>query len=110
MAKPSVVDTLLNVVPTNPFGSLAKGEVLPTIFFAIIFGIGLSYLQVGNNEKIRKSATTVLNFCNGTAEIMYKIVRGVMQYAPIGVFALIAVVFGQQGEKAFGISISGRDS
>ena len=33
---------------------------------------------------------------------MYLIVRGVLQYAPIGVFALIAVVFGSQGAKAFG--------
>lgn len=33
---------------------------------------------------------------------MYKIVGGVLQYAPIGVFALIAIVFGKQGAKAFG--------
>ena len=33
---------------------------------------------------------------------MYKLVNWVLQYAPIGVFALIAVVFGQQGAKAFG--------
>lgn len=102
LTKPSVVDTVLNIVPTNPFSALATGAVLPTIFFAIIFGIALSYLKVGTNERVKSAATTVLNVCDGAAEVMYKIVHGVLQYAPIGVFALIAVVFGQQGAKAFG--------
>jgi hypothetical protein len=39
---------------------------------------------------------------NAAAETMYKIVRGIMQYAPIGVFFLIAMVFAQQGAKALG--------
>ena len=102
LTKPSVVDTLINVIPTNPFGALATGAVLPTIFFAIIFGIGVSYLQVSENERTKKSATTLLSVCDGAAEVMYKVVHGVLQYAPIGVFALIAVVFGEQGAKAFG--------
>jgi Na+/H+-dicarboxylate symporter len=33
---------------------------------------------------------------------MYKVVHWILQYAPIGVFALIAVVFGKQGAEAFG--------
>jgi len=32
---------------------------------------------------------------------MYKIVGGIMQYAPIGVFVLIATVFAQQGARAW---------
>lgn len=102
LTKPSVVDTLINIIPTNPFGALAEGAVLPTIFFAIVFGIGVSYLQASKNERIRTSATTLLNVFDGAAEVMYKIVNGVLQYAPIGVFALIAVVFGEQGAKAIG--------
>jgi Na+/H+-dicarboxylate symporter len=102
LAKPSVVDTFMNIIPTNPFGALAEGAVLPTIFFAIIFGIGVSYLQASGEERLHNAAGTVLSFCDGAAEVMYKIVHGVLQYAPIGVFALIAVVFGQQGARAFG--------
>lgn len=33
---------------------------------------------------------------------MYKVVHWILEYAPIGVFALIAVVFGKQGSEAFG--------
>jgi Na+/H+-dicarboxylate symporter len=102
LAKPSVVETLINIIPTNPFGTLASGAVLPTIFFAIIFGIGISHLQASTNGRIRTAAGTLLTVCDGAAEVMYKIVHGILQYAPIGVFALIAVVFGEQGAKAFG--------
>ncbi|MPW39815.1 cation:dicarboxylase symporter family transporter [Thermococcus sp. 101 C5] len=99
---PSLVQTLLNIVPTNPFAALANGDVLPTIFFAIVLGISLSYLMNSENERIKNSATTLYNAFDGLAEAMYKIVRGVMQYAPIGVFALIAYVLATQGVKVVG--------
>ena len=99
---PSLVDTLLNIVPKNPFGALSSGAVLPTIFFAIILGIALSYLMTSENERIRNSATTLYNAFDGLAEAMYKIVRGVMQYAPIGVFALIAYIMAIYGPKVVG--------
>ncbi|ACS89295.1 Proton/glutamate symporter, SDF family [Thermococcus sibiricus MM 739] len=99
---PSLVDTLLNIVPTNPFGALSSGAVLPTIFFAIVLGIALSYLMTSENERIKNSATTLYNAFDGLAEAMYKIVRGVMQYAPIGVFALIAYIMATQGVKVVG--------
>jgi len=102
LKKPSVVGTILNIFPTNPIKTLAEGNVLPTIFFGIIFGIALSYLKESEVERLRNVADTVLNVCDGAAEAMYKIVRGVLQYAPIGVLALIAVVFGTQGAKAAG--------
>jgi len=102
LVKPSFVDTLLAIVPTNPFGSLSSGNVLQVIFFAIIFGIAISYLKLSKNETIKKSGDVLFDVFNGLAETMYLIVRGVLQYAPIGVFALIAVVFGKQGAKAFG--------
>ena len=99
---PSLVQTLLNIVPKNPFAALTNGQVLPTIFFAIVFGIAISYLMNSENERIKESATTVYKVFDGAAEAMYKIVGGVMQYAPIGVFALIAAVMGTQGTKVVG--------
>ncbi|MFN3284485.1 MAG: dicarboxylate/amino acid:cation symporter, partial [Pseudothermotoga sp.] len=80
----------------------AKGDVLPIIFFALVFGIALSYLRDAKDERLSEGATLVFKFCDAAAETMYKIVRGILEYAPIGVFALIAVVFGNQGAKAFG--------
>ncbi len=102
LTAPSVVQTLLNIIPTNPVDSLAKGDVLPIIFFALIFGIAVSILRESKDERLKEGANLVYKFSDAAAEIMYKIVGGVLQYAPIGVFALIAVVFGKQGPKAFG--------
>lgn len=99
---PSLVQTLLNIVPTNPFGSLAKGDVLPVIFFAIVLGIAITYLMNREDERIRTSGETLLKVFDGLAEAMYLIVAGVMQYAPIGVFALIAYVMAEQGTKVVG--------
>ncbi len=102
VAPPSLLNTLIEIVPTNPFHSLTHGQMLPIIFFSILFGIGLSYLQVSEDDRIRNGATVLFQVFSATAEIMYLIVRWVLQYAPIGVFALIAVVFGTQGAAAFG--------
>ncbi len=102
LTPPSLSATLLAIIPKNPFGAIANGTVLPTIFFSILLGIAISYLRQNKDEKIRQSGEIIFNFFNGLAEAMYLIVHGVLQYAPIGVFALIAVVFGTHGAKAFG--------
>lgn len=102
LQRPSITDTLLNIVPTNPFGSLSGGAVLPIIFFAVIFGIGISYLKISGDDRIRSAGETLLKVFDGAAEVMYLIVRWVLEYAPIGVFALIAVVFAKQGTKVVG--------
>ena len=102
LAAPSLTDTLINIVPVNPFGAIAEGNVLPVIFFCLIFGIGLAHARSSENEQIKSSAETVFLFFNGGAEIMYLVVHWILEFAPIGVFALIADVFGSQGAEAFG--------
>ena len=99
---PTMTQILLNIVPTNPAESLAKGDVLPIIFFAMLFGLAISYVKDSKDEHVAKSADALYQLVNAAAETMYKIVRGIMEYAPIGVFFLIATVFAQQGAKALG--------
>ncbi|WP_267524809.1 dicarboxylate/amino acid:cation symporter [Campylobacter sp. MG1] len=93
---------LLNIIPTNPFSSIAQGEILPIICFCLFFGIGLAYCKDSDDLRIKNSASIVYDFIDGCAEIMFKIVKWVMQYAPIGVFALMFVVFNKNGAEAFG--------
>jgi len=99
---PTIVQIILNIVPTNPIESLAKGDVLPIIFFAVVFGIGLSFVKDSKIAAVAKGADTLFDVCSAAAESMYKVVTGIMQYAPIGVFVLIATVFAQQGPRALG--------
>jgi Na+/H+-dicarboxylate symporter len=99
---PTLAQTILNIIPTNPIESLAKGDVLPVIFFAVAFGIALSFVKDSKVPAVAKGADILFEACNAAAETMYKVVTGIMQYAPIGVFVLIATVFAQQGPKAIG--------
>jgi Na+/H+-dicarboxylate symporter len=99
---PPLATVLLDIVPRNPFDSLAKGQVLPVIFFALCFGIGLSYIRHAKDAAMAKCGDTLSDVVSAAAETMYKIVGGVMQYAPIGVFFLISGVLATQGPKVIG--------
>lgn len=102
MEAPSLMDTIMEIVPTNPFEAIVQGEVLPTIFFCLVFGIAIANLKQSDDERINRAGKTIYRFFEGFAEVMYLVVHWILQYAPIGVFALIAVVFGKQGAEAFG--------
>jgi Na+/H+-dicarboxylate symporter len=103
---PSLLTTLIAIIPTNVFDSIVQGAVLQVIFFAVIFGIGISYLKISKDQRLQKTGETLLMLFDGAAEVMYMVVGWILQYAPVGVFALIAVVFGKQGAAAFGPLLS----
>lgn len=82
--------TILSLVPTNIVASMAKGEMLPIIFFSVLFGLGLSSLPATHREPL----VTVFR---SISETMFKVTHMVMRYAPVGVFALIAVTVANFG-------------
>jgi Na+/H+-dicarboxylate symporter len=86
-----VIQTLLNIVPTNPFESLATGNILQVIFFAIFIGLAITF--IGNK------ADPVYHFFDGFADIMMKITGIIMRFAPIGIFGLVAPIVGTYGSK-----------
>ncbi len=86
---PRFIDVLLGIVPLNPVDAMGKGNMLQIIFFAILFGFGLSL--VGERGKI------VYNFFDGCGEVMIRVTNIVMLYAPIGVFGLIAATVANHG-------------
>lgn len=98
---PSISEIFLSIVPTNPISSMANTDVLAIICFCIFFGVGLAFCKESNDERIKNSANTVFNFFDGISEIMFKMVRWIMEYAPIGVFALMFTVFNKSGAGAF---------
>ena len=91
VAPPTLVDVFLNIVPINPIEALSKGNMLQIIFFALLFGFGLSV--IGDKGK------QVLHFFDGAADVMIKVTGFVMLYAPIGVFGLISYTVSQHGLK-----------
>lgn len=86
---PSLVQTLLNMIPKNPVGALAAGNILQIIVFAI--GLGVSLALIGDK------ADPAVKFFESLAEAMYKLTELVMKLAPYGVFGLMAWVSGIYG-------------
>lgn len=89
----SLTEIILGIIPTNPIQSLANGEMLQIIFFALLLGIAMSM--------IGKKADPVRKFFESANEICMKMVSVIMAFAPYGVFALITKTFSTVGFEAF---------
>ena len=93
MVATSLSDTILNIIPDNPLNSLASGNMLQIIVFALIVGIILA--------KLGERTETVGNFFSQFNDIMMEMTMMVMSLAPVGVFCLIARTFANIGFSAF---------
>ncbi|ENU44137.1 MULTISPECIES: glutamate/aspartate:proton symporter GltP [Acinetobacter] len=85
-----IMQTILSLIPTNIISSMAHGEMLPVIFFAVLFGIGLSSLPATTKDPL-------LNVFHAVSETMFRVTHIIMKYAPVGVFGLIAVTVANFG-------------
>ncbi|QJA07815.1 dicarboxylate/amino acid:cation symporter [Romboutsia sp. CE17] len=88
----SVVDIILDIIPSNPIASLANGEMLQVIFFAMLLGVAMSILG--------KKADPVRVVFESANEICMKMVNIIMLFAPYGVFALVSNTFATVGTDA----------
>ena len=87
-----IANVFLGMVPSNIIAAAANGQMLGLIFFSLVFGFFMTRI----NEAYAESQ---YNFWQGLYEIMLKITDGVMKFAPLGVFALVAkVIAGMKGE------------
>ena len=86
---PSVVKTLMNIIPTNPFNALSTQNLLQIIFFALLLGFALI--------KIGDVGAPVLNFFRAWTEAWKAITNIVLEFTPYGVFGLMANIVGKYG-------------
>ncbi len=92
---PGFVQVLLNIVPTNIVGAFAEPNLLGIIFTAVVFGIAL--LKLRESRAQGQAAERVYAVVSGLNEVTMKVMAGVLQYVPIGVFAIVASTAGKQG-------------
>jgi proton glutamate symport protein len=90
VAKQTFSEVLLHVFPENIAKSVAEGQVLQVVVFSILFGIALAMLPEARRR-------TMLGFCEGLSEVMFKFTNIVMLFAPLGVGAAIAYTVGHMG-------------
>lgn len=84
-----VMDVIVGIVPNNIFQSMADGNMLPIIFFSVLFGLGVA--SIGERGK------TVLAFFQGVSDTMFWVTNLIMKFAPFGVFGLIGVTVSKFG-------------
>ena len=93
-AMPSIIDTLIDMFPSNIFTSFTNTNMLQIIVFSVFLGVAL--IMMG------KEGERLLAGVQSCANAMYKITAIVMVFSPIGVCALLADSVGAYGLKIFG--------
>ncbi|MCK5720084.1 MAG: dicarboxylate/amino acid:cation symporter [Thiomargarita sp.] len=90
---PSIAETIINIVPSNPIQAMAEGQMLPLIFFSLLLGIAI--VMAGDAGKRVEAQFQDYN------TIIMQLVVILMKLAPYGVFCLIAKTFATQGFELF---------
>ncbi|MDQ0871626.1 aerobic C4-dicarboxylate transport protein [Paenibacillus sp. V4I3] len=83
------VDFLTNIVPDNVMAAFSKGDMLPVLFFSILFGLAMAGLG--------DSAKPVTNFLEKMNEIFFRIVGIIMKFSPIAAFGAMSYTIGKFG-------------
>ncbi len=99
-APPSLTDVVLGIVPNNPVAAMAEGNLLATVFFVIVFGIALTYVRARDDD-LSDTVDSVFEAFEVGAEAMFVVVRGVLEFGVVGVFALMAAGIGTEGVGVF---------
>lgn len=87
----SFIDQIVAIVPANIFEAMAKGDLLPIIFFAVIFGLFMNKVEA-------KYSGTLNNLFTAIYEVIMKITMFIIRLAPFGVFAIVTNVVGKQAD------------
>jgi aerobic C4-dicarboxylate transport protein len=82
-------DFISHIIPSNAFDAFAKGDILQILFFAILFGFGLSFMG--------ESGQPVISLFDKLAKVFFNIMRIVMRVAPIGAFGGMAYTISTYG-------------
>ncbi|MBQ9088883.1 MAG: dicarboxylate/amino acid:cation symporter [Lentisphaeria bacterium] len=86
----------------NPFQALAKGDFLPVIVYAILFGLAIrSVADNAGDERTQNLMNSLIDTIEALQKATFKIIEWVMLYFPIGVFALTASSFAVYGISLF---------
>ena len=95
--RPSVTETLLGIVPDNLFSALANADILGLIFISVVVGLSISSMLHSGEERIRKMGHLLGDLTVSLSEVTLRVLNGILQYAPIGIFAIAASAIGSQG-------------
>ena len=87
----SILDTIKNLIPSNPVKAFAEGNMLQVLVFAVV--VGFTLIAVGEKGQ------PLLNVIDSLNEVCLKVISTVMYFTPIGVFCTIVPVVEANGTK-----------
>lgn len=87
----TLIDVFVGLIPSNVIKSAADGDILPLIFFSLLFGAVLA--SVG--EKGRP----VTEFFESLNLVIMKLVTIIIYFAPIGVLAIIGEIVARERDS-----------
>jgi DAACS family dicarboxylate/amino acid:cation (Na+ or H+) symporter len=90
---PPLTEVIIDMIPENPIRAMADGQMLQIIVFALLFGFSITLAGERGQH--------VMNLFTDLNEVIMKMIFLVIRIAPIGVFALIARTFANQGLEIF---------
>lgn len=86
---PTIRETLLDIIPSNPIEAMASGNMLQVLTFSLLFGIALSL--------VGEKGQTIKHFISQLNEVMMKLVLIFMKVIPFAAFSLVATAMGTAG-------------
>lgn len=89
-----LVEFALGVIPETMLGAFEKGEVLPVLLLSLLFGFALNAHP--------RAGRPVLDFIDGIAQTLFRILAMIMRLAPIGAFGAMAFTVGRFGIRSVG--------
>ncbi len=89
-ARQSASDMVIHIFPENIAKSVAEGQILQVVIFAVVFGIALAMISEAKRKPL-------LQVTESLAEVMFKFTNIVMLFAPVGVGCAIAYTVGHMG-------------
>lgn len=92
---PTFGDTIVGLLPSNPFSALAEGRFDQIVVFSAFLGVAILFLKKEDREELNHAFTTLASLFN-------KLVGIIMGFAPIGICALMACTVGVYGKQLFG--------
>ncbi len=90
----TVVGFLLDIIPDTVVGAFSKGDILPVLFFAVLFGIGCA--------KLGERGMAVVHVLDEAGNALFGVIGLIMKVAPLGAFGAMAFTIGRYGVTALG--------
>jgi Na+/H+-dicarboxylate symporter len=87
---PSLLDFVVNLIPSNPFQAAAEGSLLPLLVFAVLLGAAAGTLEAEKRDRL-------VDVADAATAALIRLVEWVLWTAPIGIFGLVAPATARMG-------------